>query len=164
MLVNKDRGTNHIKTKKILTCREETLKQATQRVKCLGSSWWKNIKKELSLKLIYGGHPIEVIRARKSQPEITAEFFRLLTHTQGLCHIQRALASGLNVEGWCLHDGLVSRVVDGKMIEDHDVDPLSPILEVRDGKYWVIPLDKEIEFVHPSLRVNGDEKPILPDS
>ena len=47
LLVNKDRGTNHIKTKKILTCREETLKQATQRVKCLGSSWWKNIKKEL---------------------------------------------------------------------------------------------------------------------
>ena len=88
----------------------------------------------------------------------------MLTHTQGLCHIQRALASGLNVEGWCLHDGLVSRVVDGEMIEDHDVDPLSPILEVRDGKYWVIPLDKELEFVHPSLRVNGDEKPILPDS
>jgi len=48
---------------------------------------------------------------------------------------------------------------------DHNPLLESPSLHIVDGKIIVVALGKELEFVMRShLRLNGDEKPLIPDS
>jgi len=86
--------------------------------------------------------PIEIERARKSQPEVTLNYFRLILHVQALCQIHRRIASGMRVENWIMEDGLVTRT------DDRGNDPLQ----------------ERLEYVPPELHLNADEKPLLPDS
>ena len=98
-------------------------------------------------------------RAMKSQPEFALQYSRALLHYHALCHIQRKIATGTVVPGWVLpaHD-LVTRE-NGKGRK-----PGRDVLCVKNGLIWVIPLNEELEFNDPKFVINGDEKPISPDS
>lgn len=79
--------------------------------------------------------------------------------------IHREIAAKRVVLGWVLpRDGLVEREISSTVGETLGRDPGDDVLTLRDGHYWVIPLNQRLSYPHPSKIINGDEKPIIPDN
>jgi hypothetical protein len=107
--------------------------------------------------------PVEKERAAKTQPEVSLQHFRNISHGVALCQIQRAIAIGTVVAGWvlCPQENLVTRAEGGGR------DPGYDILEIRiieeEEVIFLRPLDAPLEPLPPHLVAAIDEKPILPD-
>jgi len=67
-----------------------------------GKDWYYSFIKRMKLKPHTRTRPVETIRLKKNQPEITAEYFRMLHHLLALMQIQRTIAGGMKVQGWIL--------------------------------------------------------------
>jgi hypothetical protein len=108
---------------------------------------------------ISNGRPIEVERAMKYQPEYVVDHFRLILHCHAVCQLQRAIAADPSLSsrtGWILPvDGTVHRQSTG------NGDCGDDLLAVKNGLFWLIPLDCALEFVNPSRIWNCDEKPVV---
>lgn len=70
------------------------------------------------------------------------------------------------MEGWCLGpDNLATRINDGGRNPGDDVLMVKDGAKKEDSKiYWVIPLDKPLEYCSPENIFNVDEKPFNPDN
>jgi hypothetical protein len=119
----------------------------------------RRFKDRHQLKTYYKSRPVELVRALKTQPELTLNYYRLLLHHHAIIQIHRALTEFV-VSGWVLQGGQATRE-DGS---GNQPIPGETLLEIRDGEIFVVPLDAPLEFVRPNKHFNGDEKPILPDS
>jgi len=105
----------------------------------------KEILKRNNIKTYEKKRPIEIESARKSQPEVTLNYLRLILHVQALCQIHRRIASGMRVENWIMEDGLVTRT------DDRGNDPGEDVLEVKienEERYLWVYLEKIKEDIY----------------
>jgi hypothetical protein len=105
---------------------------------------------------------MEFFRARKYQPELVVDWFRLVLHSFALRMIQVAIASGNIVKGWVIKNGCVTREMSNEGTYTGS-QPGPDVLEWRDGCFWVKPLDTKLVGPPASRLLVMDEKPILPD-
>jgi len=116
-------------------------------VSVTNSSYLKRFKHRHSLKNHSKSRPVEFVRAVKTQPEISLEFFRLVCHLHAVIQIHSEIASGVRVEGWVLQDRQAVREGLGHS------EPGTDLLEFNEetGQIIVKPLNQPLKFV-PSER------------
>ena len=149
--------------------------------RCGGAKWLRSFTSTREiLRCHVAKRPIEVERAQKAQPEYTVMFFRMQLYTHGLCHIHRALASGRRVEGWKIDkeqqpEDDETFAESGQRVVVRDQGPLKGSNDWSDDvlsmgevdgltAVFVKPLGEPLVFVCPENVINGDEKPLNPDS
>jgi len=134
---------------------DETILSRFRRV--AGKDYIRTFLQFYGFKTIKTGRPVEVERAMKYQPELILQWFRLLMHAHAVCQIQRALVDDPSLDiGWVMPaDSTVVRCAT------QTADPGPDVLAVRDGVYWVVPLNKPLEYVASNRIWNYDEKPIV---